>query len=117
MVLDVVELLGELGDLPVVLDERGAVLAVALGQDAEQVLVVGVDDPEALDGLERAGDGVVGELVIGLLIERGLPADQDLRGGADGDLAEVARRQGEHEDRSDSEAWAHGGRFPSRPSR
>ena len=43
-----------------------------------------------------AGDGVdrvVGELVVGLLLQRRLGADQDLGGGPDGDPADIAGRE------------------------
>ena len=103
VVLDVIELLRELRDLPVVLDERRAVLAVALGQDPDQDLVIRRDDPEALDGLQRAGDRVVRELVVGFLLERRLCADQDLCGRVDGELPHIARRHRKHGDRNEDE--------------
>src|SRR5262249_49865456 len=76
------QVLRELRDLPVVLDEAGAVLAVALGEDALEALrrVVGTaGNPEALDGLERARDRVARELVVGFLLQAAFRLREDLR--------------------------------------
>ena len=95
VVLGLVELLVELGHLPLVLDEAGGVLAVALGQDPGQRLVVGVDDVEALDRLQARRDGARRHVVVRLLPDGWLGAREHLGGGVDGELAHVTGRRTE----------------------